>query len=141
MRRKARPALPIPAGADPLVFRAKPGAIQRQSPQIAPYHLRLDWLMWFLPFSVTVTPQGIRKPGYELWFLRFIRKLLEGDSKTLQLLRVIPFKEMPPRFIRAKYYLYQFTNTEERKSTGAWWRRTYIDTYLPPVSLVELKDV
>ncbi|MDQ2775571.1 MAG: lipase maturation factor family protein, partial [Acidobacteriota bacterium] len=28
-------------------FKAKPGDITRMPPQIAPYHLRLDWLMWF----------------------------------------------------------------------------------------------
>src|SRR6202011_4580671 len=27
-------------------FKGKPGDIRRMPPQIAPYHLRLDWLMW-----------------------------------------------------------------------------------------------
>ena len=28
-------------------FKGKPGDPQRRPPQLAPYHLRLDWLMWF----------------------------------------------------------------------------------------------
>src|SRR5262249_15244205 len=57
-------------------FKGKPGNPMRLPPQVAPYHLRLDWLVWFLPFSVTVTRGGIEMAGYELWFLRLIKKLL-----------------------------------------------------------------
>src|SRR6185503_3257021 len=32
-------------------FKGKPGDVRRLPPQLAPYHLRLDWLMWFLPLS------------------------------------------------------------------------------------------
>src|SRR5262249_42384222 len=32
-------------------FKGKPGDPKRRPPQVAPYHLRLDWLMWFLPLS------------------------------------------------------------------------------------------
>ena len=116
-------------------FKGKPGDVNRRPPQIAPYHLRLDWLMWFLPFSVTVTPNGIVFPGHEVWFVRFIEKLLEGDRATLKLLKSNPFPSAPPKFIRAQYYLYQFTTHEERKASGAWWRRTLVDEYLPFVSL------
>ncbi|HET9840035.1 MAG TPA: lipase maturation factor family protein, partial [Candidatus Angelobacter sp.] len=40
-------------------FKAKPGDPRRRPPQFAPYHLRLDWLMWFLPFAVGVSESGI----------------------------------------------------------------------------------
>ena len=115
-------------------FRAKPGDPTRRPPQVAPYHLRLDWLMWFLPFSVAVTPQRIIVPGYDVWFVRFVRKLLEGDAQTLKLLRDNPFPDKPPRFIRASYYLYEFTS--ER---GAWWKRRYVDDYLPMLTLEQLQ--
>src|SRR5262245_35311578 len=49
-------------------FKAKPGNPMRKAPQVAPYHLRLDWLVWFLPFRVTVTNRGIQFSGYEKWF-------------------------------------------------------------------------
>src|SRR5438874_9985003 len=32
-------------------FRGKPGDPRRRPPQVAPYHLRLDWLMWFAALS------------------------------------------------------------------------------------------
>src|SRR5262249_51408587 len=33
-------------------FKGKPGNPMRRPPQVAPYHLRLDWLLWVLPFSL-----------------------------------------------------------------------------------------
>ena len=119
-------------------FRAKPGDPMRTPPQVAPYHLRLDWLMWFLPFSVMVGQGRIVVPGYEVWFIRFVHKLLEGDAQALKLLRRNPFTGHPPKMIRATYYLYQFTNWKEKRETHAWWKRTRVDDYLPPVTLEAL---
>src|SRR5579885_1362696 len=51
-------------------FKGKPGDPSRRPPQIAPYHLRLDWLMWFAAMS-----SYRRHP----WFVHFLGKLLEGD--------------------------------------------------------------
>ena len=119
-------------------FRAKPGDVNRTPPQIAPYHLRLDWLMWFLPFSVRVTATRIVMRGYEMWFVRFIQRLLEGDAQTLRLLRHNPFSAAPPKYIRAGFFLYRYTDANEKRESGAWWKRTRIDEYLPPVSLADL---
>ncbi|MDQ3870005.1 MAG: lipase maturation factor family protein [Chloroflexota bacterium] len=107
-------------------FKGKPGDPARRPPQLAPYHLRLDWLMWFLPLS----------PYYgERWFLRFIEKLLEGDRGAGSLLRRDPFAGARPRFVRARLYLYRFTTRHERRETGAWWSRSLVGDYLPPVRL------
>ena len=119
-------------------FKGKPGSPRRRSPQIAPYHLRLDWLMWFLPFSVSITNHRIHPYGYERWFLQLIEKLLEGDAATLSLLRRHPFPNKRPTFIRALFYLYRYTNWRERSETGAWWTRSLVDVYLPPISLKDL---
>ncbi|HEX7961095.1 MAG TPA: lipase maturation factor family protein, partial [Terriglobales bacterium] len=108
-------------------------------PQIAPYHLRLDWLMWFLQFSVAHTSQGIYTQGYEVWFMKLVQRLLENDGETLKLLRDNPFHETPPKLIRALFYLYRYTNSRERRQSGAWWTRQLIDIYLPPVSLSDLR--
>lgn len=115
-------------------FKAKPGDPKRMPPQVAPYHLRLDWLVWFLPFSVRVTARGIMVPGYDLWFVRFMHKLLMGDPGILGLLGRNPFRKQPPRFVRALFYRYDFTNWRERRATGAWWRRELLGTYLQPMS-------
>src|SRR5712691_7495451 len=59
-------------------FKGKPGDPARRPPQIAPYHLRLDWLMWFAAFSPT--PQ-------DEWFIALLPQMLRGDAATLSLLR------------------------------------------------------
>jgi hypothetical protein len=122
-------------------FKAKPGDPKRMPPQIAPYHLRLDWLIWFLPFSVAVTGDGIRVYGYSLWFLRFVQKLLSGDPAILRLMGKNPFPDQPPQFVRALFYRYRYTDRKQKLETGAWWVRELLGIYLQPVSLEMLKDV
>jgi hypothetical protein len=107
-------------------FKAKPGDVRRRPPQYAPYHLRLDWLMWFAAMS---------SPRYHEWFVPLIVKLLEADPPTLRLLRSDPFGGARPRFIRATLYLYRFTTRRERRESGAWWVRSRVDEYLRPVGL------
>jgi len=121
-------------------FKAKPGDPKRRPPQIAPYHLRLDWLMWFLPLRVAITGDRVLMVRPERWFLRFARKLLEGDERVLKLLRHNPFSAAPPSSVRADLYRYEFSSREDRRSTGAWWRRTRVGEYLPPVTLEDLPD-
>jgi hypothetical protein len=95
-------------------------------PQIAPYHLRLDWLMWFAAMS-----NYYEHP----WFISFANKLLRADSATLSLLSRDPFHGERPEYVRAQLYEFHFTTPEERRRTHAWWTRRYAGTYLPPVSL------
>ncbi len=120
-------------------FKAKPGDVHRRPPQIAPYHLRLDWLMWFLPFSVRELPDGRLEHPYELWFLRFMLRLLQADTPTLKLLKSAPFGDKPPYYVRALFYRYQYTDARERKTTGAWWKRKLVGEYFPPVQLSQLE--
>lgn len=115
-------------------FKAKPGDPKRRPRQCAPYHLRLDWLMWFLPFGVSVSDEGIFILHHERWFLQFVHRLLEGDRAVLALLGKNPFPDAPPRLIRARFYRYRYADTEQRKA-GAYWSRTLVGEYLPPVSL------
>lgn len=107
-------------------FRGKPGDPRRLPPQIAPYHLRLDWLMWFA---------AMPSPYYDPWFIRLLAKLLEGDAAILGLLKENPFPSAPPRHVRALHYRYRFTTPEERRNTGCWWQRELAGTYFRPVSL------
>lgn len=108
-------------------FKGKPGDVRRTPPQIAPYHLRLDWLMWFAGFSSSYQEHP--------WFINFVAKLLQGDQKTLGLLRANPFPDKPPTYIRASRYLYEFTTPEEKQKTGNIWKRSYVAPYFFPVSL------
>src|SRR5579872_1761007 len=106
-------------------FKAKPGDVNRAPPQIAPYHLRLDWLMWFAAFS-----------SYQdhPWFVHFLGQLLANDPDALSLIRTNPFPEKPPRYVRALLYEYHFTTPEQRRQTGAWWTRIPAGNYFPAVS-------
>jgi hypothetical protein len=122
-------------------FKAKPGDPMRMPPQVAPYHLRLDWLIWFLPFSVAVTGDGIRVFGHSLWFLRFIQKLLMGDAGILRLMGKNPFSEKPPVLIRARFYRYRFSDWREKRKTGAWWVRQLLGEYMQPVSREMLRQI
>jgi hypothetical protein len=107
-------------------FRGKPGDPRRLPRQFAPFHLRLDWLMWF----AALAPSSPRP-----WLRVLVRRLLEGDRATLRLLRVNPFPAAPPTHVRAVLYRYRFTTRRERRATGAWWHRTLVGEHLPPHAL------
>ncbi len=107
-------------------FKAKPGDVHRHPPLIAPYHLRLDWLMWFAAMSDW---------SYHPWILNLVNKFLQNDPEILKLIEKNPFPDHPPHYIRAMLYSYRFTDAEEKKKTGDWWVRTPLRPYLPPLSL------
>jgi hypothetical protein len=107
-------------------FKGKPGAIRRLPPQWAPYHLRLDWLMWFAAISPLYAHQ---------WLTPFLVRLLRNDRDTLRLLRHNPFPKSPPRYVRAQLYRYRFTTWRELLRERAWWHRTLEGRYVPPVAL------
>jgi len=107
-------------------FKGKPGDPHRMPRQWAPYHLRLDWLMWF----AALTPAYARD-----WLGPFVLRLLRNDPPTLRLLRHNPFPDSPPRYVRAQLYEYRFTTWSELWHERMWWRRTLVGAYLPPVAL------
>ena len=106
-------------------FRGKPGDVRRLPRQWAPYHLRLDWLMWFLPLRTV----------HEEWFYAFLAKLLEADRAVLRLLRKDPFDGVRPRWVRVHSYLYRFASRAEYRETGQRWVRTRLYEAIPPLSL------
>ncbi|CCK25818.1 Lipase maturation factor 1 [Streptomyces davaonensis JCM 4913] len=108
-------------------FKGKPGDPRRWPRQFAPYHLRLDWLMWFAALS----------PAYAgSWFGTLVERLLENDRATLRLLRRSPFPpDAPPRYVRARLFRYRYTTWRELRETGACWERTYVREFLPPTRL------
>ena len=111
-------------------FRGKPGEPARRPPQVAPYHLRLDWLMWFAAMSPA--PQ-------DAWLPPLFRGLLEADRGTVSLLQTDPFGGQPPHYLRAIYYRYRFTTRAEHARTGDWWHRDPVGVYVPPISLGSLQ--
>lgn len=109
-------------------FKGKPGEVQRLPRQFAPYHLRLDWMMWFLPL-------GGRLDG---WFVVLLRRLLDADAPTLKLLASDPFDGAPPRFLRVVSYRYRFADREQHRATGQRWIRDRRYVLVPPLSSADL---
>ena len=96
----------------PYEFKGKPTDPARRPRQFAPYHLRLDWMMWFLALS----------PRYGAgWFDRLIDRLLAADPAVLALLAHDPFDGEAPRRVRARLARYRFSNRAERRATGQVW--------------------
>ncbi len=118
-------------------FKGKPTSVRRIPGIFAPYHLRLDWLMWFLPFSVSVRENRISFMGYESWFIHFMVKLLKADNQTLKLLSLDPWQGERPERVRAQFYRYQFTPRGEKDV----WKRELLDMYFPPIGLSELEPL
>jgi Lipase maturation factor len=108
-------------------FKGKPGDPRRMPRQFAPYHLRLDWLMWFLPLGHPL----------EEWFAPFLAKLLEADAPTLRLLARDPFAGQPPVYVRALAYRYRFATRAERRRDGVRWVRDRRRVVVRPVRLQE----
>jgi hypothetical protein len=107
-------------------FKGKPGDVMRAPPQIAPYHLRLDWLMWFAAMG---------RYAESPWFVNLTAKLLQGDRAVLGLMGKNPFPEHPPHAVRALLYHYRFSTPEERRKTGAWWHRELAGPWFPVVTM------
>ena len=98
----------------PFEFKGKPGDVRRRSRQFAPYHLRLDWQMWFLAL----------RPGAQPWFVALLERLRSGDPSVRRLLRTDPFDGEAPTGIRVRLFEYRYASGPERRETGAWWTRT-----------------
>ncbi|MGH3264315.1 MAG: lipase maturation factor family protein, partial [Trebonia sp.] len=109
----------------PYEFKGKPTDTSRMPGQFAPYHLRLDWLMWFLALG---SPDS-------RWFSVFLQRLLEADRPTLRLLRTDPFHGDRPAWVRARLYLYHFATRAERRAGNVWWVREPAGELVPPVCL------
>jgi hypothetical protein len=103
-------------------FRYKPGNVMRAPPIVEPRQPRLDWQMWFA---------ALGSYQQNRWFVNFMTRLLEGQPAVLRLLQYNPFPKAPPKYIRARVFLYEFTRFGEK----AWWRREDRGLYFPVVSL------
>ncbi|MFC4244846.1 lipase maturation factor family protein [Gryllotalpicola reticulitermitis] len=104
-------------------FHGKPGDPARVPRWFAPYHLRLDWLMWFLALG-----------AHDRWFEVLLVRLLHADRATLRLLRVDPFAGRRPAFVRARVFRYRFATRAEHRETGLVWIREDRGLLVPPMT-------
>ncbi len=114
----------------PYEFKWKPGDVMRAPGWCQPHQPRLDWQMWFAAL------------GYareRVWFNQMVIALLRGKAPVAALFETNPFPETAPRYVRARLYRYRFTNAEEHRQSGAWWKREELGEYLPSVSLEDVR--
>src|SRR5438094_2518564 len=133
---KDRSEIVIEGSADginwaPYEFKWKPGDVKRAPGWCAPHQPRLDWQMWFA---------ALETPEQNPWLIGLIVRLLEGSRDVTGLLAHNPFPDKPPSYIRAMFYRYRFTNSEEHRQTGAWWKRQELREYLPTISRGQLRQ-
>lgn len=102
----------------------KPGALDRRPCVLGPYHLRLDWLIWFAAFDE-------RPSDRSAWMLHLVWKLLDGDVGIRERFAVDPFDGEAPAFVRVRRFRYHL----EPYGSATWWSRDQESEWLAPVHL------
>ena len=103
------------------VLPCKPGPVERRPCLITPYHLRLDWQMWFVPLA------GVdRQP----WLLPLLWRLLEAEPVVLDLFEADPFGGQRPRAVRVRRWRYRFAPP----GADGWWEREAQGVLIRPVT-------
>jgi hypothetical protein len=101
-------------------LRHKPGDPTRAPNFVAPHQPRVDFRLWFYGLGFQR-----RAPAY-------VSALLERLCEEPEAVRPLfsPGASLPahPAAVRLVFWQYQFTSRAERRSTGAWWRRTRLAT-------------
>lgn len=105
----------------PYDFIHRPNDPAQRPTIVLPHHPRLDWMVWFVPFS----------PRFLPWFDAFLVSLLENSPDVTAMLKDNPFGDKAPRFVRVHAWHYQFTSPAERDRTGHWWKRSYLGLFPP----------
>jgi lipase maturation factor 1 len=101
-------------------FRYKPQALDAAPGIYAPYQPRFEWNLWFA---------SLRSCRENPWVMKTEARLLENDPSVLALFASNPFGETPPVAVRTIAWQYWFTDLEEKRATGHWWRRDEIGAY------------
>ncbi len=114
-RTRIEPELQTRVGATwrPHHMHYKPGDVTQPPPFVAPHQPRVDFVLWF---------HGL---GYERGAPPYVLALLRricADPSAVQPLFPEPLPAHPDA-ARVVYWQYHFTDPEERRRTGAWWRR------------------
>jgi lipase maturation factor 1 len=92
----------------------KPGDVTRAPNVVAPHQPRVDFRLWFYGLGFQRRP-----PAY---VSALLERLCEEPEAVQPLFRT----PLPPHpaAVRLVFWQYQFTSPVEKRTTGAWWRRT-----------------
>ena len=103
----------------------------RRGPIIAPYHLRLDWLMWFAGLG----------DYRQTWFTELVRKLGSGDPQIRRLMGPDPFDGRTPDLVRVRVFTFRYATRAARRAAQAagepkpWWVRSDPRILIRPIDL------
>ena len=103
-------------------FRYNPQDVRKAPGIYAPYQPRFEWNLWFASLGTWLDNR---------WVLNTEVRLLQNQPAVLQLFAGNPFAGKPPVAVRAMQWRYWFTSVDERRKTGAWWRRELVGQYAP----------
>src|ERR1700745_565945 len=103
-------------------FRYKPQELNEPPGIYAPYQPRFDWNLWFASLGAWRDYPIV--PNTEV-------RLLANDQDVVALFAGNPFRDAPPRQVRALLWQYWFTTMPEKRATGMWWRRELVGLYAP----------
>ncbi|UZD62544.1 lipase maturation factor family protein [Brevibacterium sp. JSBI002] len=112
-------------------FKGKPGDLLRRGPVVAPYHLRLDWLMWFAALG----------DYRQTWFTELLHAIGSGDPQIRRLMGPDPFDGAAPELIRVRVFTYRYATRAERAAAKAasepkpWWVRSDPRILIRPIDL------
>ncbi|XP_033338138.2 lipase maturation factor 2 [Megalopta genalis] len=108
-------------------FLYKPGNVNNSLPFVAPHQPRLDWQMWFAALGTY---------HQNPWLMSLAYRLLNGQPEVLALMNNVesPFRDKPPKYIKASLYRYHYTPWSQQWNKQAWWTREKIEEYFPTFS-------
>src|SRR5699024_3257100 len=112
-------------------FKGKHGDVERISPLIAPYHLRLDWLMWFAALG----------DYRQACFSRLLERIRFGDEPIRRLLGPYPFDRRAAELVRVRVSTDRYATRAERRAAAAagagrpWWVRSNPRILVRPTDL------
>jgi hypothetical protein len=112
----------------PYPFRNKPQDVHAPPRIYAPYQPRFDWNLWFASLGTW---------RHYPWVLQVERRLLSGEPDVLALFGSSPFPEHPPQRVRVVLWQYWFTDPNEKREQGVWWRREQVGLYAPTLERTE----
>ena len=109
----------------PYPFRYKPQDVHAAPRIYAPYQPRFDWNLWFASLG------NWRQYPF---VLQVEQRLLVNQPDVLALFAGNPFSDRPPEQIRAVLWQYWFSDWNEKRTQGLWWRREQIGLYAPTLT-------
>lgn len=92
----------------------KPGDPRTPPPFVAPHQPRVDFRLWF---------HGLDHQRGAPQYVRVLVERICTEPRSVAPLFPEPLPEHP-RAVRIVYWQYHFTSLEERRASGAWWRRS-----------------